>query len=155
MKYMGECPLTRIFFPTELLVPVILTDTRAWHLLRQLNLYNWSIAAMQRWSRLTGLWRPHSGYSSSSSVQVSNLQIWSDPEIILAVLGPRISMYLERLGQDPDPDTDPLFHHIKSKKNLDSHCFVTSIWKWCTVNVPSKSNMQKIFLPDSLGHWRK
>ncbi len=65
---------------------------------------------MQRWSLLTGLWRPHSGYSSCSSVQVSNLQIWSDPEIILAVLGIRIRMFLGLL--DPDPlvrgtDSDP------------------------------------------------
>jgi hypothetical protein len=43
-------------------------------------------------------------------------------------------------GMDPDPS---IIKHEKSKKNLDSYCFVTSLKNY--VKVPSKSNKQKNF----------
>jgi hypothetical protein len=50
-----------------------------------------------------------------------------------AVLRIRIHTFLDLLdpdpsvrGMDPDPDLDPSITKQKSKKNLDSYCFVTS-----------------------------
>jgi hypothetical protein len=44
----------------------------------------------------------------------------------------------------PDPDADPLEVWTRSKKNLDSYCFVTSFGLFIFekyVNVPSKSKV--------------
>jgi hypothetical protein len=56
-------------------------------------------------------------------------------------------------GMDPAPDPDPsiilLSFSKKSKKNLDSYCFVTSFGLFIfenDVNVPSKRNKQKNFV---------
>ncbi len=50
----------------------------------------------------------------------------------------------------PDPDLDRSITKQKSKKNLDSYCFVTCFWLFIfenDVQIPSKSNKQKnIFL---------
>ena len=60
----------------------------------------------------------------------------------------------------PDPALDPAPARIllspskNSKKNIDSYCFVTSLWLYSLkndVNVPSKSNKQKNF---RLTSWR-
>ncbi len=51
------------------------------------------------------------------------------------------------MDPDPDPDLDPSITCKKSKKNLDSYCFVTSFWLFIfenDVHVLSKSNKQKI-----------
>jgi hypothetical protein len=48
-----------------------------------------------------------------------------------------------------DPDLDPSIAKQKSKKNVDSYCFVTSFGLLSLnndVNVPSKSNKKKNFL---------
>ncbi len=62
-------------------------------------------------------------------------------------------MFLGLLDSDPsvrdmDPDPDPSVTKQKSKKNLDSFCFVTSFRLFIfenDVHVPSKSNKQKNF----------
>ncbi len=52
------------------------------------------------------------------------------------------------MDPDPalDPDPDPSISMQKNNKNLESYYFVTLFDFWLfNVNVPSKSNKQKIF----------
>ncbi len=68
----------------------------------------------------------------------------------------RIRLFLGLPNTDPlvrgtDPEPDPSIIKKNSKKNLDSYCFVISLWlfifdKWCKCTFKKYGNKQKTFL---------
>ncbi len=101
------------------------------------------------------------GVSPKQFSTFSVMQWGEEYEIRIRIRIRRIHMFLgfpdphpDQLVKDmyPDPNPNPsiIFLSKISKKNIDSYCFVTSLWlfifeKWCKCILSSKSKKQKTY----------